>query len=447
MGTQGRSTPQSCDNAGCHNPSNEGYAATWGTAINDCTSCHGDDGTTAVVGTGDHSKHLAQSGGGALFGVTINCGQCHVGGQAVNHTDGSVDFIAPFDVQYAQATGCGTNVCHEDGAGGAPKTPSYAWDSVGNLADCTICHLNGPATGGHATHLGYGDAVCGNCHTAETAGTHIGGSVTTANVNLDGPKTCTTTSCHNQGADRSVAWTPSGTPLACNDCHGDASGGLSGAHATHVAVKACSDCHVVPTDTTHISTRPANIVTSAVASTGEATVGFADVDFAWADPGCTYTAGNGVPGCHATGSPADWAGGAPACTDCHTDTTTAAVNPTSGLHGTTAGNMISGNPHDGSFASTAGGADDSSCDACHTTAPSATHQDATLDTPTVWDAVVSFTSGTNSCDSSCHIDAPANRNGALVTQAWERLWSTTSGARTVTVRSSPARASGPARCT
>ena len=74
-----------------------------------------------------------QSGGGGTFGVTINCGQCHTGGQATGHTDGAVDFIAPFNAQYAQATGCGTNACHNDGTDqstGTPRTSTYAWSDL-----------------------------------------------------------------------------------------------------------------------------------------------------------------------------------------------------------------------------------------------------------------------------------------------------------------------------
>ena len=65
--------------------------------------CHSD----TDPGTGDHTKHLTAAGS---FGITIGCTDCHVTNVDPAHadTDGTVDFTAPFDGQYAQATGCGT---------------------------------------------------------------------------------------------------------------------------------------------------------------------------------------------------------------------------------------------------------------------------------------------------------------------------------------------------
>ena len=78
---------------------------------------------------------------------------------------------------------------------------------------------------------------------------------------------------------------------------------------------------------------------------------------------CSAATNSGL-GCHATGAP-DWdlTFLSTACTNCHTDTTTAAVNPTSGLH--KAGTLTSSTPHDDSFAT--GG----TCTTCHTAVPAA----------------------------------------------------------------------------
>ena len=76
----------------------------------------------------------------------------------------------------------------------------------------------------------------------------------------------------------------------------------------------------------------------------------------WVNPNCT-TATFAL-GCHATGDPASWAGGAQSCTQCHTDTTTPAVNPTSGLHNVTTPTI---DDHD----STLTGGSGTGCEKCH----------------------------------------------------------------------------------
>ncbi len=85
----------------------------------------------------------------------------------------------------------------------------------------------------------------------------------------------------------------------------------------------------------------------------------------------TCSGGIGL-GCHATGTP-DWDVAIPndgtGCLDCHTDTTTSTVNPTSGLHDNSVAPITSGVSHDGAFTYN-GGASNADCATCHTTSPS-----------------------------------------------------------------------------
>ena len=88
------------------------------------------------------------------------------------------------------------------------------------------------------------------------------------------------------------------------------------------------------------------------ADVDEATVTVTDMTWAYATQTCTYGGSAGTLGCHATGSPTDWLGStAQGCTDCHTDTTTTEVNPSSGLH---AASRIAGNAHTDGFDTDAG---------------------------------------------------------------------------------------------
>jgi len=135
----------------------------------------------------------------------------------------------------------------------------------------------------------------------------------------------------------------------------------------------------------------------------------------------TCSGGNGL-GCHATGAP-DWdvAFASTACLNCHTDTTTSAVNPTTGLH---AGPLtISGNPHDGFWKEVKTDTDGTGdCMTCHTASPSTGHQNGTLSGAEAMFATdvqhtggATPTCGPNNTFATCHDDGGA----------WRRTWSTT----------------------
>jgi predicted CxxxxCH...CXXCH cytochrome family protein len=278
----------SCSNTACHNPSGASYAATWQVTTAGCTTCHSDSDPA----TGDHTKHIDAS---TLFGIdTVSCVSCHPDNTLTSHTTGAVLFSG---VSYAGATtGCGTNTCHNDGVDqstGTPRTSPYAWDDASAIGDCTECHGNDAssmASYAHTEHLQYASPQCTECHTGATATTHIDGTVNfdagsvtygeTATVGNGTYSTCTTSACHNQSA-ASVAWDTTGQ-LTCDSCHPDSSGnGLSASHDAHLTFgKACSDCHTVPTDTTHIDNRASIAMTDgANASAGEPTVTMTDMDF------------------------------------------------------------------------------------------------------------------------------------------------------------------------
>ncbi|MBE0503877.1 MAG: CxxxxCH/CxxCH domain-containing protein, partial [Desulfuromonadales bacterium] len=261
-----------CANIACHNPSNGAYSATWTVTIADCSTCH----SATNPGTGSHGEHM---GAATIFGInTVACTSCHANNGTNNaHRNGSVTFVAGMNYSGgAQAPlgtngTCNTSTCHNDGTVAATPVVSPQWGTVS--ADCTICHGYAPATGEHAKHFAnttYVDGGCADCHTAETATTHIDGSrnmaslvtdmdLVTVGNQLTAPGTWNGTcanSCHI--ADTAGDWTTGGT-LACTDCHG--SGKLttpaldrgwppsSGAHAAHlgntiyVTGANCTDCH------------------------------------------------------------------------------------------------------------------------------------------------------------------------------------------------------------
>jgi predicted CxxxxCH...CXXCH cytochrome family protein len=250
----------------------------------------------------------------------------------------------------------------------------------------------------HNEHLnnGYGIVACADCHTAASNSNHIN-----KNINIDNTKatysrgasvaiggtpsgTCLTSGCHNRAAVQSAAWNTAGD-LACNACHGDASSGLSTSHTDHISAgKLCTQCHgAAPTTTAHIGGK-SSLIDGSNADPGEASVLFTHADavtdytYNSSERSCYSPTNNGL-GCHATAGSAgaadptrpDWdvAFASTACTNCHTNTTTTAVNPTSGLHGVTP--SVTGQRHNNTLA---GG-----CVSCHTSVPQfGTHKNGTF---------------------------------------------------------------------
>ena len=102
-----------------------------------------------------------------------------------------------------------------------------------------------------------------------------------------------------------------------------------------------------------------------------------------------------------------------------TNTTSAAYNPTSGVHGNSPVPQVTGNAHDGSFDDgtlPAGG----NCVTCHTTSPTGTpanHINGTLNSGSAITvaAIAGYSVGTADCATTCHSAGTA----------WRYKWSTT----------------------
>jgi len=348
-------------------------------------------------------------------------------------------FASPTQTSGDQGTAC--NTCHQFGplddddyTGASPGS-----NSIPDVDEATSPRYNAeysyPNPGDHDKH-GVADlailnpvntdttGVCDQCHVDASAypNNHMNGvkDLDSGSIGYGAGtgswtgSTCTTVNCHN-GAETPVWGVGSATCTTCHALPPD-----TNAHTPHFTAKGwstgvttnCTVCH------------PDNEAGGHSSIDGTPEVG-GTKGISYTTPNCT--AGIGGVGCHASApTNPDWTGGAIVCTDCHVPQTVSnGYDPFSGLHTTDPAKMISGNPHDGTFAETAGGGDTGSCDTCHTTVPSATHQDSTLDTPSTWAAGVNFTPGTTSCDANCHLDTVSNRTGTAVTQGWERQWSVT----------------------
>ena len=299
--------------------------------------------------------------------------------------------------------------------------------SGGNF--CNDCHGNPPTladdrpagkAGVHAAHVKVAshDASedkfdCDICHPGAGSFTlsHTDGSVSLAVGITNG--TCSA-ACHYSGNDGvgplvdDGYWTDT-TGLNCDSCHywsatptsgGNVASGnreaVSASHNKHFDKgKVCVNCHTNnATDTVapriHITDHEAWTLNATNDGTiltdrGNAIQDEATVDFtlattkyaSWNDTSnsCGVATANSGLGCHASGAPT-WGGSALGCIACHTDKSTSAVNPTSGLHSVAP--LVSGVQHDESFLYNSG-LNTGNCETCHTTAPSTGHQDGVMD--------------------------------------------------------------------
>ncbi|GEJ57060.1 hypothetical protein AMYX_18010 [Anaeromyxobacter diazotrophicus] len=299
-----------------------------------CTSCHGDASrvplagadanvkaappadshgnlTASARGVGAHAAHVNQA---TFRSAPLACSDCHsnavpppgdtahvngtvafaFGPLAKNATWGGVTPAPTWD-----GTSCASTYCHGAFKNGANATMTWAQDVT---LGCTSCH-GAPPGGGHPA-----STACGSCHGA-------GYSATTVNpaTHLDGKldvNAMTCTSCHGDptrvpvaGADPTNA--KAGPPV---DTSGQTSSTAVGGHLAHFnrAVLTsplwCSECHTVPTSTTHATG------TVAMAWGARATAG----------SGASYGAGNGTVTPGGAAAPV-WNGGAASCsaTYCH----------------------------------------------------------------------------------------------------------------------------------
>lgn len=187
-----------------------------------CIMCHVD--VTA------EAKHTAHTGGAATFGRTIGCADCHEAATnwgtnaapATGHLDNAYTVAGSVAFTYDGSKSCGTNDCHEDGKGGAPKTASYPWNGAA-LGNCTICHDASPTTDAHTVHLAgkvssYVSGSCNDCHPAASNVAHINNSVSYAAKLSAAPGngSCTNT-CHL--SPEAGDWTGGAAAITCTDCH------------------------------------------------------------------------------------------------------------------------------------------------------------------------------------------------------------------------------------
>ena len=257
-----------------------------------CTSCHGDGtrasnpaappkgtkGETATTAraVGAHQTHL-NTGAVAL---AIACTECHVVPTSTAHSNGTptVTFGALAKTGGASPTWSGTtcsNVyCHGGNlANGGGTITAPTWTKVDGAQNaCGSCHgLPPPAAQGHPVVTG-GLTACASCHpgTMNASGTLnvAGGKHVNGIVEVSGGS-CT--SCHG---DATRATNPAAPPTGTKGETATTARAV-GAHQTHLNTGTmrgainCSECHVVPTSTSH-SNGTATVTFGALANTGTA---------------------------------------------------------------------------------------------------------------------------------------------------------------------------------
>lgn len=458
-----------CANVNCHNEKNTnvlGATFAWhASGTGNCVLCHNDITNTTAGTTGaTHQAHLAPT----KFGRAVVCGDCHgatvstawstytepatflhingqfsvTGGTVI---DGTIrTYNGSYTNQAIRTPGtCGTNLCHNNGAGGTPYNGNgagtYTWQTA--MTDCTACHRNDTNLGSsHTPHLTAAVAtfgktpICVDCHEAVSAtdmtgkANHINGAVTiaslapmsamtysgapgTLNVVIGGGNTygACTGSCHTNGkagGTPAVTATWNAAQAAnCTICHlaPNTAGNDGARHSKHVGNTAkvptsCGECHLNATTTTYNSANHLNSTVNTGNKISAHTNGTAT---------CTNS-------CHLVDSArGDWLDTAAlACTDCHSLTYIgkAAKNHLSGLHQATVALA-----HDDTFGASG------TCTSCHnaiTVDAPATHVNGLTTEPnTAYGLFASYNTGTSSCSgagvaTACHTDGGD----------WRRRW-------------------------
>jgi predicted CXXCH cytochrome family protein len=390
-----------------------------GTAHNEVTN------STLYNGTGTHYQ------GG-------NCFTCHA-----SHTDATDAF------KLGAGTAC--NDCHGfPPATGAHRKgtlitdPELHSNTTQNLlaedrTDCAWCHTGaGLYTYDVSADQANADPNRNN-HGVSQANRR---TVLTASVGYETTNFSCTTACH-ASSNGDGEWDDV-NGLNCNACHyasaspTGASNTAAGARAVSAVhnehfdkSKGCAQCHdvsysaaitairgvlthIIAPDYTGAGNDGTLLQGRAQAALDEATVVRAPMvysggvaDAAGTNNTCSGT-GFGL-GCHASGT-ADWDVVIPAtsagCVMCHTETNTAAYNPTSGIHDNSpTGPTVTGNAHDGSFDNGSAGIAD--CVTCHTASPTAVatnHINGTLNTGTAITvaAAAGYTQASGTCATTCH---------------------------------------------
>jgi len=411
-----------------------------------CATCH-----TSAAGTSHNNNNNTDSQAPTGHNIGSNCFTCHA-----THTDSTNAF------KVGVGTAC--NACHDfPPATGAHRKGTALTDpelhsntasndkDVEDRTDCAWCHTGAD----QYTYDLTADQAAGGARGNHAKGQTNRRSVLATAVGYETTNFSCATACHASSASDG-AWTDV-NGLNCNACHYAAASptGASNNAAGTRAVSAthnkhfdknnmtCAQCHDVsysPTITairgvlTHIIAPNYSgagndgilLQGRANATLDEATVtrsgmvysgGAADAG----GPNNTCTGGI-TTGCHASGTP-DWDVAIPAtsagCVMCHTETNTAAYNPTSGIHDNSpSGPTVTGNSHDGSFDNGSGGTAD--CVTCHSTSPNTTptnHINGVLNTGSAITvaAIAGYNQPAGTCATTCHSAGTT----------WSYKWSTT----------------------
>ena len=343
------------------------HGATWKT---NCVMCHGGTdnqtgapakttwGNTAdAVRVGTHTAHVAATHG---LAAAVACATCHVqpvDALAAGHVDGGTSEVVfsgraiqgvVTATAWTRATAtCSNTYCHGATLQGGTATAPVWTRTDGTQRACNSCH-GAPPPPPHSTSTG-----CATCHGA-------GYSATTVNVatHMNGVldvSGMTCTSCHGTAGRAATALNPQLPAAPPVQVSGHPASAV-GAHQAHLvntrlrsAAIACTECHVVPSSTSH-STGVVDMTWGTLARS-------AAVVPTWTGATCTnYCHGATLVG--GTAKAPTWIGGATqaACTSCH------GLAPANAYHTRT----------------------DLACGACHTgytatTVNAANHINATLD--------------------------------------------------------------------
>jgi predicted CxxxxCH...CXXCH cytochrome family protein len=334
-----------------------------------CTTCHGDStraaaiapappkdtkGNTATtaIGVGAHQSHLVD---GPLR-QAVACSDCHTVPSSIPHANGVVDItfsslaktggLSPA-FNPASAT-CASTYCHGATLPGGSNT-APVWTKVdGTQAACGSCHgIPPPASSGHPVVSG-GTTACAACHpgTVKADGTIdvAGGKHINGVLDVSGGS-CT--SCHGDSTRAAAI-----APAPPKDTKGNtATTALGvGAHQSHLnagplrGAIACSECHVVPSDTTHsTSTAPPPVIFGSLATSAGAAPTWNRTSATCAS---TYCHGGTLSG--GSNTIPQWTrvdGTQAACGSCH------GLPPSSGRHGEHSGRSC-GDCHGGSYTRT-----------------------------------------------------------------------------------------------
>lgn len=295
-----------------------------------CTHCHSSPSSPlpfvtprgvsdpTARGAGAHAAHL---GAGTMRGA-LSCGDCHLvparpsdpvhyGTGRAEVTFGSLARTGGLQPSWdAEAGRCSSTWCHGGGlkSGGTQSSP--AWTQAGQIR-CDSCH-GAPPSAPHPQRID-----CSTCHggTVNPDGTiDLEGG-----LHIDGVVEAPTAGCASCHGDPARPAFPAAPP---SGAHGerDTAALAVGAHQSHLQAGklrssiACSECHAVPTDLSHVD-GTASVIFGELARRGGARPSW---DRASASCSASYCHGGTLPG--GTNTTPKWTkvdGTQIACGSCH----------------------------------------------------------------------------------------------------------------------------------